>query len=137
MRKIIFESFQDVELYLRSPELIDEIVKEFGTDFSQVDSRDISEFVVRKVKEVYDYDLNSEKVVICKVVDEEIDLIGQSHTVVVFNSNYYDYNAQSYNDSFNGMIRVGNLPVVQPVIHSDEQVNDKLSTVKGYVILGY
>lgn len=134
---ILKESFQDVESYLRSSDLIDKITDEFGNDFSDFD-KEVSEFVIQIVEDQFeDQSIKTERVVVCKVVGEDVDLINSDHTVVNYNGSYYDYTAQKFNDSFNGLIKLTSIPVVQNVIHSDNQLNDKLSTIKGYVLLGY
>lgn len=135
--KILKESFQDVEAYLRSSDLISKIIKEFGDDFSSY-NEEVINFVENEVESQFDdTNIKVEKVVVCKVVGEDVDLINSDHYVINYNGTYYDYTAQEFNDSFNGLIKLTSIPVVQNVIHSDNQLNDKLSTIKGYVLLGY
>lgn len=135
--RILKESFQDVEAYLRGSDLISKIVEEFGDDFSLY-NEEVTNFVKSEVENQFDdTDVKVEKVVVCKVVGEDIDLISSDHYVINYNGTYYDYTAQEFNDSFNGLIKLTSIPVVQNVIHSDNQLNDKLSTIKGYVLLGY
>lgn len=139
MRKIVKESYQDIAIFLRSSELVNMIIDEFGEDFYDKNNfGQVTEFVVDKVLEMFDEPLIvDERVIVCKVVGTNVDLVDTDQYVVNFNGTYYDYTAQKYNDSFNDLINVGTIPVVQNIIHSDNQITDKLSTVKGYVILGY
>ena len=131
--RILIESIQDVEKYLREGAL-EELVNEFGTDLSD---KEAAEFVVSRVKEDFDEDISIEDVVICKVIGNDVDIISQNHTVIVYNGYYYDYGAQEFNDLFSDLITAAFLPVIQKVIKSDDQISDRLSSVKSYVMLGY
>lgn len=135
---IIRESYQDIELYLRGSDLIEKITDKFGDDFYNIDSEDVSNYIQQLISDMFDSTLVTiEKVIVCKSIDSDIDIINTTHYVVNFNGNYYDYTAQEFNDSFNGQISISNIPIVQRIIHSDNQINSNLSTVKGYVLLGY
>lgn len=136
---IIRESYQDVEMYLRSSDLVERIINKFGEEFyNKSDYGEVTDYIKQTVSEMFNNTMvDIEKVIVCKVVDSDIDIINTSHYVINFNGNYYDYTAQQFNDSFNGQIRVPNIPVVQMIIHSDNQINSNLSTVKSYVLLGY
>lgn len=136
---IIRESYQDVEMYLRSSDLVEKIINKFGEEFyNKSDYGEVTNYIKQTVSEMFNNTMvDIEKVIVCKVVDSDIDIINTSHYVINFNGNYYDYTAQQFNDSFNGQIRVPNIPVVQMIIHSDNQINSNLSTVKSYVLLGY
>lgn len=131
--RILIESIQDVEKYLREGAL-EELVNEFGTDLSD---KEAAEFVVNRVKEDFDEDISTEDVVICKVIGNDVDIISQNHPVIVYNGYYYDYGAQEFNDLFSDLITAAFLPVIQKVIKSDDQISDRLSSVKSYVMLGY
>ena len=139
MMKILRESYQDVEVFLRSTDLINQIVEEFGRDSLRNSelATDICSFVVDQVSQQFDTEITFENVVVCKVIGEDIDFVDQMHPVVVFNGFYYDYTAMIYSTSFNNLIQIAALPVVQKIINSDEQITDKLSTIKGYTLLGY
>lgn len=136
---IIRESYQDVELYLRSSDLVEKLVAEFGEEFyNDSDYGEVTNYIQGIVSDMFDNTtVTVEKVIVCRVVDSDIDIINTAHYVINFNGNYYDYTAQAFNDSFNGLISTANIPVVQTIIHSDNQINSNLSTVKGYVLLGY
>ena len=135
---IIRESYQDVENYLRSSDLIEKIILQFGDDFyNEVDYGEVTTYVQSVINEMYGSNVVPEKVIICKVVDDNIDIIDTAHYVINFNGNYYDFTAQRYNESFDGLIGLANIPVTQSIIHSDNQINSNLSTVRGYVMLGY
>lgn len=137
MKKIVKESYEDIEVYLRSSDLVSQIIDKFGSDF--YNNPDVVDFVDDQLTEKFNTSSQTyiERVVICKVVGKDIDLVDTDHYVINYNGYYYDYTAQLFNESFDNLISTSALPVVQPVIHSDAQITDKLSTVKGYTILGY
>ena len=133
----IVESYQDIENYLRNAELIDKLIERFGEDFySQNRYGELIDFIDDIIEEQFGARVDGERVVICKVVDEDIDLIDTDHYVVVYNGYYYDYTAMQFSDQFENL-SPASIPVVQKVIKSDDQIIETLSTVKGYIILGY
>lgn len=140
MMKILTESYQDVEVFLRSTDLINQIIEEFGREsLVKAQSADnIVSFVVDKTNTQFSTDeVMATNTVLCKVVGTDIDVVDSRHPVVVFNGYYYDYSALAYNISFNSLIPITALPVIQKIINSDEQITDRLSTIKGYTLLGY
>ena len=74
-------------------------------------------------------------VVVLKVQGDEVEIVDSGHTVLEYNGFYYDYTPLQYNDEFNNLITEKNIPIVQKVISNDDQINDKVSTVKGYALL--
>ena len=69
--------------------------------------------------------------ILSKLAFDNIDIIDTVHPVINYNGNYYDYTAQRYNNSFDDLISTTNIPITQSIIHSDNQINSNLSTVKG------
>lgn len=138
MKKILRESYQDIEIYLRSPDLISQLVVAFGENLEDY-GQDVTDYVVDTVQSNFgeDISIKSDEVLVCKVVDEDVDILSTNHSVVNYNGYYYDYLASEFNDSFDDLINIDALPVVQLIIHSDNQISNKLSTVKGYTLLGY
>lgn len=137
--KILRESYQDIESYLRGSELLESIFSKYGKNFAvELTSGEVCNYVRDLVNQMFDTDqIKVEEVSICKATGNQFDLIESTHEVINYNGSYYDYCALAFNDSFNGLIKIANLPIVQKVVHSDKQITDRLSTVKGYVILGY
>ncbi len=135
----ILESYQDIETYLRGAELFETIINNFGDKFYNKNKYgEVVDFVQEYVESKFEINnIEVERVIICKVVGDELDLVDTDQYVINYNGTYYDFCAQRFNNSFNNLITSAIIPVVQKVVHSDKLITDKLSTVKGYVILGY
>lgn len=131
---VILEEIQDIVSWLFNDALSE--VSSISSD----DSQEVSDFIVKRASETFPDDNilpEVERVIVFKVVGDEINHIDSDHYVVRYNGDYYDYTASQYNEEFRGLIKESDLPVVQRVIVSDRQINQGVSTVKGYVLLRY
>lgn len=140
MRRIITESFQDIETYLLSQELMDKLTEELpGWSNGDYSSDEITDKVVEILTDEFPDDSGfvSERVIVLKVKGEDVEVVTADHYAIRYNGSYYDYSAVLLNDSFSGLINRESTPVVQNVITNDLQINDKVSTVKGYAMLAY
>lgn len=143
MRRIIVESFKDVESYLRGQILKDQLVEEFAMMKSNPASidKEVAEFVVDQVHQRYSAEEVSDIVVaqaiVVKVFDGETDIVTTDHYVVRYNGMFYDFTAHQFGDAFNNLIKFTDAPVVQPVITNDRQLSSSVSTVKAYALLEY
>lgn len=133
--KILNESIQDVESYLQS-DIVYDLKSTYGSDLSKYNDSEIIDYVIDQVLDNLGEYLSSEEVVACQVVGDEVNIIDPSQLVIVFNGRYYDYLAQKHNELFNNQIKINNLPVIQKVIRSDNQISERISTIKGYCLLG-
>lgn len=133
--KILNESIQDIESYLQS-EMINDLESTYGSDLSKYNDSEIIDYVIDQVLDNLGEYISSEEVVACQVVGDEVNIIDPSQLVIVFNGRYYDYLAQKHNELFNNQIKINNLPVIQKVIRSDNQISERISTIKGYCLLG-
>lgn len=133
--KILNESIQDVESYLQS-DIIDDLKSTYGSDLSKYNDFEIINYIIDQVLDNLGEYISSEEVVACQVIGDEINIINPSQLVIVFNGRYYDYLAQKHNELFNNQIKINNLPVIQKVIRSDNQISERISTIKGYCLLG-
>lgn len=139
MIKILRESLQDVENFLQTSELRDQIlnaVPEVRDDPFSVET-EVSQFIVNIVRERFP-DERLPKIVLVsavKVVGNDIEVLSTGHQVVEYNNNYYDFTAHQFNDSFRDL-SISNIPVVQSVITNDRQINEGVSTIKSYALLG-
>lgn len=133
--KILNESIQDVESYLQS-DIVYDLKSTYGSDLSKYNDSEIIDYVIDQVLDNLGEYILSEGVVACQVVGDEVNIIDPSQLVIVFNGRYYDYLAQKHNELFNNQIKINNLPVIQKVIRSDNQISERISTIKGYCLLG-
>lgn len=133
--RILKESIQDIENYLKG-RAVDDLIDTYGSNFSDFGS-DVPDHVSDQVFLEFGEEVEVVEVVVCKVIDDEVDIISQEHPVIKYNGNYYDYNAQEFDYLFSNLITRDRLPVIQKVINSDNQISERLSSVKGYVLLGY
>lgn len=133
--KILNESIQDIESYLQS-DIVYDLKSTYGSDLSKYNDSEIIDYVIDQVLDNLGEYLSSEEVVACQVVGDEVNIIDPSQLVIVFNGRYYDYLAQKHNELFNNQIKINNLPVIQKVIRSDNQISERISTIKGYCLLG-
>lgn len=133
--KILNESIQDIESYLQS-DIVYDLKSTYGSDLSKYNDSEIIDYVIDQVLDNLGEYLSSEGVVVCQVVGDEVNIIDPSQLVIVFNGRYYDYLAQKHNELFNNQIKINNLPVIQKVIRSDNQISERISTIKGYCLLG-
>lgn len=133
--KILNESIQDVESYLQS-DIVYDLKSTYGSDLSKYNDSEIIDYVIDQVLDNLGEYISSEEVVACQVVGDEVNIIDPSQLVIVFNGRYYDYLAQKHNELFNNQIKINNLPVIQKVIRSDNQISERISTIKGYCLLG-
>lgn len=135
----IFESLQDVSDYLKL-ECYSDLFSEFG-DLSKYNGTDdkVVNFIISFVKEHFPDEPvpTSVDVVVVKVLGDDTEVVSTDHKVVAYNGYYYDFTACQFNDEYGNLITEGNLPVIQPVITNDSQINDKVSTVKSYALVGF
>lgn len=139
MIKILNESLQDVDSFLKSEV---KVLIEDQIPHSKKDPNDseVNEFIMNRVSEEFPEDTNRPEIVsvaAIKVQGEETEVITTDHQVIKFNGYLYDYTAHRFVDEFNGLLTFGQVPVIQPVITNDSQINDKISTVKFYALVEY
>lgn len=139
MIRILKESLQDVENYLQTSDLRDQILNEFPDvrDNPESVEFEVVSFIVDLVSERFPDEPKAsvDTVTVLKVIGNDIDPLSTSHVVVKFNNNYYDFTAHQFSDSFRNL-NFSNVPVVQSVITNERQVSEGVSTVKSYVLLG-
>lgn len=135
MMKILTESLQDISDFLLSTDLRKSVLKRYP-DISP--ESDVLNYIMEQVASQYDDTPRPEIVTVSalKVVGYESDVMSTSHKVIQFNGSYYDFTANQFTEEFSNLIKVSMLPVVQPVIKSDSQIKDTVSTIKSYVLLG-
>lgn len=103
---------------------------------NNLDSKDVSEFVVDSLYEEYNEIAEVVPAVIIRFYsDGTQEIVGSSHYVVKYNGVFYDYAPSNFNEEF-GLNLSDLAPVVQPAIYSEAQVGKITSSVKGYYILG-
>ena len=142
MKRIINESFQDITKFLKGTRLRIMIENEFPEIKSSPESveDEVLEFIIDQTYFEFpdDYDLPEiTDAVVMKVVGNDTEIVDSSHSVIKFNGTLYDYTAHRYVDAFNDLLTYGRTPVIQSVITNDKQLNDGVSTVKGYALMSY
>lgn len=125
--KILNESILDIETFLKSKELIDQI--------KDLPSSDKCSEVVRICKDKFS-DTTQPKEVDVTILsigdDRNVDMIDDSHNAVKFNNFFYDYDATQFSDAFD--VTKEDLPVIQPVV-AESRLTSNISTIKRYAII--
>lgn len=140
MMRVICESdYRDISDFLISSVFVDEIVRnipEIVNHPSDVES-EVNQYVVRRVKDLYqDQSIRLEKVVVIRTDGYESDVVSSNHEVVLYNGTYYDYTAHQFSDSYNNLIGIKQIPIVQSKITNELQIDETVSSVKYYAMLG-
>lgn len=134
--KILNESIQDVERYLRQVAVSD-LEQEFGSKWYDAGTpAGVIGYVIQMIKTRFGETVSAPRVQLFQVVGSDVDVIDPDYLVIGYNGYYYDFNAMENNELFNGQITPTKLPVTQPVIKSEYQIRENISSVKGYVMLG-
>ena len=135
--RILTESIQDIERFL-SRGIVKDLIDIFGKHLEDY-GEDILYQVIDETEEQFGEDNHLlpkiEEVVICKVQGDVVDIVEPSHKVVSYNGYYYDYLAQEFSMSFTGL-DIDSVPIIQKIIKDDNQISERLSSFKGYVMLG-
>ncbi len=130
------ESSRSIENFLRSRSLIEILKDEFGKDYENSDDEEIIDFIRNYTESETEVLPDKAMVTVLHCDGDAIDIVDTNHQVIRFNGKYFDYTAKRYNNSFDEKILDGNIPVVQPIIKTEDQVRPTISTVKYYVMLG-
>ncbi len=130
------ESLRSVESFLRGETLKTALIEEFGKDFSLQSPEEVIDFVCNYVESMTEFIVEKAMVSVLHCSEDAVDIVDTNHQVVRFNGKYYDYTARQYDDSFDENILNGNIPVIQPIIYTNDQVRPTISTIKYYVMLG-
>lgn len=133
--RILNEAIQDVERYLRQVAVSD-LEDELGKRWYDSEPAEVVRAVVDNVLQRFNDQVSTTRVQLFQVIGSDVSLIDPDYLVIGYNGYYYDFNAMNNNELFNGQITVTKLPVTQPVIKSEYQVRENISSVKGYVMLG-
>ena len=134
--RILNESIQDVERYLRQIAVSD-LEAEFGKRWYEEESpADIVSEIINQVLLRFSDQTSATRVQLFQVIGSDVNLIDPNYLVIGYNGYYYDFNAMNNNELFNNQITVSKLPITQPVIKSEYQIRENISSVKGYVMLG-
>lgn len=141
MIKILNESYQDVENFLKSNELIDIVKTTYPNYVNNPKSveHEVNDLILQEISSQYDETIYPQevRVVVIKISGDDIAIITSDHFVIEYNGFYYDFTAHQFKEEYNNLIKVGLIPVIQPIITSDRQITDSVSTVKSYALLEY
>lgn len=140
MLRIINESLQDVSDYLRSSDLKEEVRLEYPSVVNNPASieDEVNHYIVSLVEDRFPNEPIPEivSVVVIKIIGDISEVLSSDHQVIEFNGTFYDYTAHQYSDSYNSQITYSqSIPVTQQVVTNDRQLNDGISSVKGYALL--
>lgn len=139
MMRIIKESLQDVSDYLRSSGLKEELVNELPKIVDSPESVEygVNDYIVSLVQERFPDEPEPQitDVMVIKVQGDDTEIVSSDHEVIEFNGVLYDYTAHQFSNSYNNLLSWNSVPVTQPVITNDRQINDGVSSVKYYALL--
>jgi hypothetical protein len=127
--KILQESIQDIDTFLKSKDLVDQIR-------GKKDSQEVCQLVVDECSNRFDDKIQPivERVFVLSVDQEMTDVIEDDHYAVRYNNYYYDYTADQFKDAFD--VAEEDMPVIQPVL-PESRLTNTVSTIKRYALLKY
>lgn len=127
--KILQESIQDIDTFLKSKDLVDQVR-------GKKDSLEVCQLVVDECSNRFDDKIQPivERVFVLSVDQEMTDVIEDDYYAVRYNNYYYDYTADQFSDAFD--VAEEDMPVVQPVL-PESRLTNTVSTIKRYALLKY